>query len=403
MSICTLQDIQKAQENFPPWIRHTRLLKIENFPGAVPLWVKTENLQYTGSFKVRGAYNRMRTLTEQERKRGVIASSAGNHAQGVALAAREMGIQATIVMPKFAPMSKINATRSLGADVILYGELYDDTYTHAKRLEESTGATFIHPYDDPMVIAGQGTVALEIMEDYPDANTILVPIGGGGLAAGIAVAAKALAPSIKIYGVEPAGAASMKAAFEQNGPAPIPVVKSFADGVAVKTVGKLSYEICRQYLDGIMTVDDDDTAAAILWMMENHKMMMEGAGALSIAAFMSRRQIGCFGKNTVAIASGGNIDVKMVSRIIERGLIKTGRRATLMTTVNDRPGELSKLTQAVSEKGANILSINHDRNRSQVELGECQVELVLETNNRQHIEQVTEYLTDLGYMITELD
>ncbi|MEA4854496.1 MAG: threonine ammonia-lyase [Christensenella sp.] len=399
---CTLEKIKEARENFPKWIVHTRLLPSSATEGTTDFFMKTENLQTTGSFKVRGAYNRMRLLTQEERKMGVIASSAGNHAQGVALAAREMRIRATIVMPKFAPLSKVNATRALGAEVVLHGEIYDDTYLFAKGIEEDTGAVFIHPYDDPAVIAGQGTVALEILEDMPDTEVILVPVGGGGLAAGVALAAKAVSSRIRIYGVEPVGAATMKAAFRENGPVSLDAVNSFADGVAVRKVGSVSYGICRKYLDGIVTVEDDQTAAAVLWMIENHKMVTEGAGALTVAAAMAGGGE-WHGKKTAAVVSGGNIDARMISRIIERGLIQTGRMATFRTTVEDKPGKLARLAQAIAGCNINILSINHDRNRSQVELGEAQVELVLEANDRQHIMETRKVLEKMGYRIEEMD
>ncbi len=400
--IPTLDQVKEAKASFPAWIQHTRLLPVQ-IPGCeAQSYVKTECLQRTGAFKVRGAYNRMRMLTEEEKKAGVIASSAGNHAQGVALAAREMGIKATIVMPQFAPLSKVNATRALGAEVVLHGEIYDDAYAYALELEKTTGATFIHPYDDPMVIAGQGTISLEIFEDLPDVDVILVPVGGGGLAAGVAMAAKSINPLVRVYGVEPAGAASMKKALQVGHPEPLEAVKSFADGVTVRRVGDTSFAMCKQYLDGILTVDDDETAAAILWMIEKNKIVMEGAGALPVATLM-HGTLDFSGKKVVAVVSGGNIDVNTISRIIERGLIKTGRRTTLATTVQDRPGQLARLVEAVAAQGVNVLSINHDRNRSRLELGEAQVELVLETNDRDHIARIKASLEKLGYEVEEID
>ena len=400
--IPTLDQVKEAKASFPAWIQHTRLLPVQ-IPGCeAQSYVKTECLQRTGAFKVRGAYNRMRMLTEEEKKAGVIASSAGNHAQGVALAAREMGIKATIVMPQFAPLSKVNATRALGAEVVLHGEIYDDAYAYALELEKSTGATFIHPYDDPMVIAGQGTISLEIFEDLPDVDVILVPVGGGGLAAGVAMAAKSINPLVRVYGVEPAGAASMKKALRVGHPEPLETVKSFADGVTVRKVGDTSFAMCKQYLDGILTVEDDETAAAILWMIEKIKIVREGAGALPVATLM-HGTLDFSGKKVVAVVSGGNIDVNTISRIIERGLIKTGRRTTLATTVQDRPGQLARLVEAVAAQGVNVLSINHDRNRSRLELGEAQVELVLETNDRAHIGRIKDSLEKMGYEVEEID
>ena len=400
--IPTLDQVKEAKASFPSWIQHTRLQPVQ-IPGCeAQSYVKTECLQRTGAFKVRGAYNRMRMLTEKEKQAGVIASSAGNHAQGVALAAREMGIKATIVMPQFAPLSKVNATRALGAEVVLHGEIYDDAYAYARELEKSTGATFIHPYDDPMVIAGQGTISLEIFEDLPDVDVILVPVGGGGLAAGVAMAAKSINPLVRVYGVEPAGAASMKKALQVGHPEPLERVKSFADGVTVRRVGDTSFAMCKQYLDGILSVDDDETAAAILWMIEKNKIVMEGAGALPVATLM-HGPLDFSGKKVVAVVSGGNIDVNTISRIIERGLIKTGRRTTLATTVQDRPGQLARLVEAVAAQGVNVLSINHDRNRSRLELGEAQVELVLETNDRDHIARIKDSLEKLGYEVDEID
>ncbi len=396
--LTTLEDIIEAQQALQGFVRITDLVPLalpgQGLPGGW-LHLKAESLQQTGSFKVRGAYNRMRRMTAEERARGVIASSAGNHAQGVALAARELGIAATIVMPATAPLQKVENTRKLGATVELCGAFYDDAYERALALQKETGAVFIHAFNDRHVIAGQGTIGLEVLTQLPDVQTILVPVGGGGMAAGIALAAKSLRPDIEVLGVEPSGAASMKQSLLRGEVTTLATCSTIADGVAVKTPGDLTFALCQKYLDDILTVDEDEIASAILTMMEQAKMVVEGAGAVAVAGAMHAGGR-LNGRRTVAIVSGGNIDVSMVSRIIDRGLVKTGRKAELVARITDRPGQLSRMLECVGAAGANILSIQHERSRSTLPIGQVVVELVLETSGFEHIAEVLRQLADLG-------
>ncbi|MBQ9008958.1 MAG: threonine ammonia-lyase, partial [Clostridia bacterium] len=361
------------------------------------LYHKTEDLQNTGSFKVRGAYIRIAGLSEEERAAGVIASSAGNHAQGVALAARQFGIPATIVMPSGAPLSKVKATRELGAKVVLHGAVYDDAYQEARRIQEETGATFIHPFDDPMVIAGQGTIGLEIMDDLPDVDTIVVPIGGGGLASGVAAAVKMLHPGVRVIGVQAAGAAGMKASFEAGHVVCLPSAKTIADGIAVKQPGELTFEMCRKYLDEIVTVDDDEIAQAILYLMDNGKMVAEGAGAAPVAAILNHK-IECRG-NIVALVSGGNIDVTMISRIIEKGLLRAGRVSKLRIILKDRPGQLEIVSRIIGSAGANVMAVHHDRTSVDLDIRDAILEITMETQDREHAVRVIESLREAGFTV----
>ena len=360
--------------------------------------LKTEDLQDTGSFKVRGAYIKIASLTDEERARGVIASSAGNHAQGVALAARTFGIPATIVMPKGAPLAKVKATRELGAQVVLHGAVYDDAYAEAKRIQAETGAVFIHPFDDPMVIAGQGTIGLEIMDEVPDIGTVLVPIGGGGLAAGVASAVKLLHPSVHVIGVQAAGAAGMKASFEAGHVVSLPSAKTIADGIAVKQPGELTYAVCRRYLDEIVTVDDDEIAQAILFLMERCKMVAEGAGAASVAALLSGKTRA---EGTIAaIISGGNIDVTMISRIIEKGLLRAGRVSKLRILLQDRPGQLEIVSRIIGGAGANVMAVHHDRTDVDLDIRDAILEITMETQDREHAGRVIDELRAAGFSVS---
>lgn len=324
------------------------------------LWIKAENLQGTGAFKLRGAYNKLSNLTPEEREKGVIAASAGNHAQGVAYSCMKMGIKGTIVMPKTAPLSKIEATRSYGVTVELQGDTFNDAYEYAKNLQEITGAVFIEPFDDPYVIAGQGTIGLEILEKMNDVDTVIVPIGGGGLISGIAAAIKSLRPNCRVIGVQSEHAPSMKESLEQNKMIKLENVSTIADGIAVKTPGNLTFELCRQYVDEVVTVSEEEIAAAILTLLEKMKMVAEGAGATSVAAAMFNK-IDLENHKCVAVLSGGNIDVNLLSKIIDLGLMKTGRKAVINMNVIDKPGNLSRVIELISQTGANIISVNHNR------------------------------------------
>ena len=361
------------------------------------LYLKLENLQKTGSFKIRGAYNKIQSLTAAERARGVIAASAGNHAQGVASAAHTAGIKSTIVMPEGAPLAKIIATRSYGAEVILHGSVYDDAYTKAKQVQEDSGQVFIHAFNDNAVIAGQGTVGLEILRELNDVTSIVVPIGGGGLIAGIAVAVKELAPHVKIYGVQAQGAAAMYLSKQAHALKTIPDAVTMADGIAVKIPGDLTFAIIDKYVDDVVVIDDEATASTILMLLERAKLMVEGAGAVSLAAILHGK-IPTTGK-VVSVISGGNIDVNIISRIIERGLVKAGRRVKISTMVDDRPGALQRLLAAIAVVKANVIHVYHDRVEHDVPIGKAVVEVGLETRDALHTEELLASLSKEGYKV----
>ena len=360
------------------------------------LWIKAENLQGTGAFKLRGAYNKLSSLTPEEREKGVIAASAGNHAQGVAYSCMKMGIKGTIVMPKTAPLSKIEATRSYGVTVELQGDTFNDAYEYAKNLQEITGAVFIEPFDDPYVIAGQGTIGLEILEKMNDVDTVIVPIGGGGLISGIAAAIKSLRPNCRVIGVQSEHAPSMKESLEQNKMIKLENVSTIADGIAVKTPGNLTFELCKQYVDEVVTVSEEEIAAAILTLLEKMKMVAEGAGATSVAAAMFNK-IDLENHKCVAVLSGGNIDVNLLSKIIDLGLMKTGRKAVINMNVIDKPGNLSRVIELISQTGANIISVNHNRIQNAILFNQCRVGIIIETNNQAHIDEVMRIVKENGY------
>ena len=396
MSI-TLEDVAAAASRITSYIHLTDVTQMQ-VPGKKErLFIKAENLQVTGSFKVRGAFNRILQLTDEELSKGVLAASAGNHAQGVALAAHTLGIPCTIVMPRTAPLSKIAATEAHGAKVVLYGEVYDDAYNHAMELQSQTGATFVHPFDDDAVIAGQGTIGLEILHQMPGAAQVIVPVGGGGLAAGVALAVKSVRPSIKVVGVEPRNAASMLASIQSRHPVTLATAATIADGIAVKTPGDKTFAICKEYLDEVVTVEDDDIANTILYLMEKAKIVSEGAGAASVAAVLAGKI--SIDVPTVAVLSGGNIDVTIISRIIDKGLLKAGRKMILSTLVADRPGQLAALLAVVSGTGANVVSVNHDRLAPFAPIGSTLVKLELETRDRNHVFDIRTLLEDNGYKI----
>ena len=370
-------------------------------PKLVPgceLYLKPENLQVTGSFKVRGAYYKMSQLSDAEKAAGVIACSAGNHAQGVALAARENGIPATICIPAGAPISKVEATKSYGADVVLVKGVYDDAYAKAVELQKESGATFIHPYDDEDVIAGQGTIGLEIMNDMADVDAVVVPIGGGGLISGVAFAVKTLNPNVKVYGVQAAGAPSMYNSVRQHEQLTLPSVSTFADGIAVKHPGDITFQMCQQYVDEIVTVTDDEIATAILAMIEQQKMVSEGAGAVAVAACMFGK-IDVKGKKVVCVVSGGNIDVTILSRVISRGMLMEGRLVDITIALADKPGELTRVSEIIAGTGANITSVRHSRSDVDMDINSCFLSLHMETRNQAHADEVRTALRDAGYQI----
>ena len=396
----TFDEILKAKEIVDKVAINTRLYECPNLSKLTGnnVFLKTENLQKTGAFKIRGAFNKIANLTEEERKCGVIASSAGNHAQGVALAASEYGIESTIVMPATAPLAKVKATRGYGAQVVLHGDVYDDAYLKAVEIQKETGATFVHPFNDPHVIAGQGTIGLEILDELENVDVILVPIGGGGLISGIAIAAKTIKPSVKIIGVEAAQAASMYSSRRARKIVTLNSASTIADGIAVKQIGDVTYEIIEKYVDEIVTVEEDEIAQAILYLMEKNKIVAEGAGAVTTAALMNEK-IWEKGKNVVAVVSGGNIDINMMSKIVDKALMKEGRRFYFHTMIPDKPGELMKVIQLVSELNANIFSINQTRLKDFVQIGTQEIEVVLETFDEEHMEKIVTELRRHGYTI----
>ncbi len=360
------------------------------------VYIKCENLQLTGAFKLRGAYNKLRSLSPEERERGVIACSAGNHAQGIALSATRLGMKSVICMPAGAPISKIEATRNYGAQVVLVPGVYDDAAREAQRLAEEKGYTFAHPFNDPAVIAGQGTIGLEILEQLPEVEQIIVPIGGGGLISGVACAVKSIRPSCRVIGVQAEGAASMAASRTAGEPVELPGVSTIADGIAVKRPGDLTYEICQKYVDEIVTVRDDEIATGILALMEDQKIVAEGAGATPIAAVLFNK-VDVSEKKTVCLVSGGNVDVTTLSRVITKGLSKSGRIMEITTKVVDQPGHLLRMLSIISETGANVMTINHAREDQDSDVNACMVNLVLETRNHQHIADIQAALAAHGY------
>ena len=394
----TLEKIYKASEVLKEVAGKTDILPASKIFCDNHIFLKTENIQSTGSFKVRGAYFKISELTEEEKKRGVIACSAGNHAQGVALAATKHGVKSLICLPEGAPISKIQATKGYGADVCLVKGVYDDAYQKALELKEQYGYTFVHPFDDEDVIAGQGTVALEILEDMPKVDAIVVPIGGGGLISGIAYTIKNLKSKIKVYGVQAEGAPSMYRSVKEGAPITLDEVNTIADGIAVKHPGTLTYELTKKYVDDIFTVSEDEIATAIVTLMERKKMVAEGAGAVSVAAAMFNK-LPLKDKNVVCIVSGGNIDVNKLSRVITRGLINSGRRCSLTLRLMDKPGQFSEVARVLAEHGANVISAFHERASTDADINFCYIKLDLETRDFEHIETIKPALEAEGFRI----
>ena len=400
MNNISLGMILEARERLKPVVRKTDMIKsrqLEQLTGA-EIYLKAECLQHTGSFKLRGAYNMISQLSDEQKACGVIASSAGNHAQGVALAAQIFGVKATIVMPAGAPLAKVAATRDLGAEVVLHGAVYDDAFNKAMELQRETGATFVHPFNDPLVIAGQGSVAVEILDVLPDVDQIVVPIGGGGLISGVAIAAKMLRPSVKIIGVQASGAPSMAQSLSEGHPVQLASASTIADGIAVKKPGDLTYDIVSKYVDEVVTVDEDEIAAAILTLLEKCKIVAEGAGAVPVAALLHKK-FKAEGK-VCCVVSGGNIDVNTLQRIVDRGLAKSGRMAKISIMLQDKPGALMQLVSVIGNAGANILSVAHDRVDNSA-LNTARVELTIETNNKEHLNSLLVQLADNGYRVLD--
>ena len=396
----TIDSVYRARNVLKNVIRETDVIYAPKICEGAQLYLKTENLQLTGSFKVRGAYYKMSCLTDEEKARGVVACSAGNHAQGVALAAQKSGIKAVICLPDGAPISKVEATKSYGAEVCLVEGVYDDAYQKALALREEKGYTFIHPFNDEDVIAGQATIALELAEQLPDLDAVLVPIGGGGLISGIAYAIKTINPKVKVYGVQAKGAPSMKNAVEHGEIEELPSVSTIADGIAVKKPGELTYELCSKYVDEIITVTDDEISAAIVALMEQHKLVTEGAGAVSVAAAMFNK-VDLKGKKAVCVLSGGNIDVTILSRVIKRGLLMSGRSCQLMIELVDKPGQLKNVSRIIADLGGNVTSVHHERANEGSDVNGCYLRIVLETKNYEHIAQIKQALRDFGFKLLQ--
>ena len=394
-----LQDFTTAREHLQKVLLPTHLIYSPIFSeeSGNQIYIKPENLQKTGAFKIRGAYNKIHKLTEEEKKRGVIASSAGNHAQGVAYAARELGIKAVIVMPKTTPLIKVQSTKKYGAEVVLYGDVYDDAYQKAKELEAQEGYVFVHPFDDIDVLEGQGTIALEILEEMPDAEVIVVPIGGGGLISGIAAAAKMIKPDIKIIGVEPSGAASATEALKKNKVVTLPEANTIADGTAVKRIGDLTFNCIKQYVDEVVTVDDYELTEAFLLLAEKHKIIAENSGILPLAAL---KKLSERGKKVVPVVSGGNIDVLMISSMINKGLISRDRIFNFAVSIPDRPGELAKITHIIADVGANIVKLAHNQFKNLSRFRDKEVLITVETNGTDHIQALIDAFAAKGYEVT---
>lgn len=394
----TIDKIFHASVVLKDIIRPTPLAKAYGIAEDCELYLKPECLQKTGSFKLRGSGYKIAMLSEEEKQKGVIACSAGNHAQGVALAASKCGISSLICLPDTAPISKVEATKGFGAQVCLVPGVYDDAYNKALELKEERGYTFVHPFDDEYVIAGQGTIGLEIMNEMSDVDAVIVPIGGGGLISGVACAIKSISPHVKVYGVQAAGAPSMFNAVHHGHMEALDRVSTIADGIAVKKPGEITYEMVKTYVDDIALVTEDEIAAAILALIEKQKMIAEGAGAVSVAAAMFHK-FPLEGKKVVSLISGGNIDVTSLSRVIDRGLMKSGRTTNLLIELADKPGQLMDVSRIIAQCGGNVTAVHHERNGETESINGCYLRLTLETRNYDHVQEITKALQNAGFKI----
>ncbi len=395
----TLDKIYHASYVLKDVIRPTHIVKAPAISADCEVYLKPENLQITGSFKVRGAGYKISQLTDEEKERGVIACSAGNHAQGVALAATKYGIKSLICLPDGAPISKVEATKGYGAEVCMVKGVYDDAYNEALRLRDEKNYTFIHPFDDENVIAGQGTIGLEILNEMPDVDAVVAAIGGGGLLSGVACAIKSLNPNIKVYGVQAEGAPSMVESLKQDKPVELDSVSTIADGIQVKAAGHTTFEYIKKYVDEVVTVTDDEISSAILSLIESQKMIAEGAGAAPLAAVMFNKLPSLKGKKVVCIVSGGNIDVTILNRVIKRGLLKSGRQQTVCIELQDKPGQLLAVSKIVAENGANVISVHHERASEGTDITACYLRIVLETRNYDHVKEISDALTKAGFKL----
>ena len=397
----TLDKVYKASRVLKEIIRETDMIFAPNIVNGANIYLKTENLQITGSFKIRGSYFKISQLSEEEKAKGVIACSAGNHAQGVALAATRSGIKSLICLPDGAPISKIEATKRYGAQVCLVKGVYDDAYAKALELRDEMGYSLIHPFNDVDVIAGQGTIGLEILDQLPDADAVVVPVGGGGLIAGIAYTIKQINPNCKVYGVQAAGAPSMEQSIIDNEITTLPKVQTIADGIAVKTPGDMTYDLVKKYVDGVFTVSDDEIALAILTLLEQQKLIAEGAGAVPVAAVLAGKIPDIQGKNVCCLVSGGNIDVTILSRVIERGLKMSGRTANITIALSDKPGQLSDGSRLIAETGANGTSVNYDSTDLDMNITDCYLKIGVETRDYAHIVAIKQALKAAGFEVCD--
>ena len=393
-----LDNFYKARYELSKVIRQTEVVQAPQVNPECDVYLKLECLQRTGSFKVRGACYKISQLSIEEKAHGVIACSAGNHAQGVALGATAHGIKSLICLPAGAPISKVEATKGYGADVCLVPGVYDDAYQKAIELRDEKGYTFVHPFDDPNVIAGQGTIGLELIDQVKDMDAVVVPVGGGGLISGVAFALKTLNPHIKVYGVQAAGAASMVQSLHVHKRECLSSVSTIADGICVKEPGELTYEICSKYVDDIVTVSEDEICAAILQLLEKEKVVAEGAGATSVAAVMFNK-VPVKGKKVVCIVSGGNIDVTILNRVVERGLAKSGRIAIINVELDDKPGKLVEVASVIAKAGANITNVYHDRNSDSEKVNSCILRVICETRNQEHVAAINNALRESGFKL----
>ena len=395
----TLDKVYHAAFVLKDVIRKTDIIPAVRLSDSCNVYLKTECLQVTGSFKVRGAYYKISQLSDEEKKRGVIACSAGNHAQGVALAATRSGVKSLICLPDGAPISKVEATKALGAEVCLVKGVYDDAYAKAIELKDKYGYTFIHPFDDVDVIAGQGTIGLEILDQLSDVDAVVVPVGGGGLISGLAFAVKSLRPDVKVYGVQAAGAPSMYNAMRDKKIETLDSVSTIADGIAVKTPGEHTFEYVSEYVDGIVTVTEDEICSAILALIEKQKMIAEGAGAVSVAAVMFDK-VPVKGKKVCCLVSGGNIDVTILSRVIKRGLLKSGRTYSVCIELMDKPGQLKEVSRIIAELGGNVIAVHHERGNESSDINGCFLRILMETRNFEHIQAIKSALLQAGFKLT---
>lgn len=400
----TATDIKDAADRLRGVIHETPISYSTTFSqmAGLPIWLKLENMQKTGSFKIRGAYNMVTQLTDEERARGVIAASAGNHAQGVAFAAHTEGVPSTIVMPEAASLAKVMATQQYGATVVLKGNSYDDAYRHALSLQRENGFTYIHAFDHPAIIAGQGTVGLELLSQLPQVDTVVVPMGGGGLVTGIALYLKSIRPSVRVYGVQAAAVCAYRQSFDASHAKSVPVKPTIADGIAVLRPGKITYPLAKKYVDDILTVEEEEIARAMVLLMERAKIVTEGAGAAALAAAIHGKVPKDSG-TTLVVLSGGNVDVGLLSRIITHGLVQAGRYLRLTVTLVDKPGALQNLLRIIATNGANVVSIEHHRLGPEILLGETEVEIDLETRNPQHRESLVSSIQSHGYRLATRD